>query len=162
MGEVSVRKASASDVSVLQRALYLAAMWRGERDDSSPERVLAHEYLVIYHHGWSRHGDIGVVAEVDGEPIGAAYGRLFSEEEHGHGYIDEHTPEIAIGVEYAFRGRGVGSQLLAALGEAYRRAGVTTLSLSVEKDNRAAGLYRRHGYDVTIEDDTAFVMVKGL
>ncbi len=162
MSELVVRPAGDTDLPVLQRALYHAAMWRGEQSDYPPERVLAHEYFAMYHEGWGRPGDRGVVADVAGEPVGAAYGRLFSEDRHGHGYVHPEIPEIAVGVEPAHRGRGIGAALLVALADAYRAAGTTALSLSVEKDNPAVRLYRWHGYVTLEEDDNALVMLKGL
>jgi hypothetical protein len=40
---------------------------------------------------------LGVVADVDGVFVGAAYYRLI----HGYGYVDERTPEVTIGVDSA-------------------------------------------------------------
>ncbi len=51
-----------------------------------------------------------------------------------------------MGVVQAWRGRGVGSCLLDALIAAAREEGLTSLSLSVEPDNRARRLYERVGF----------------
>jgi ribosomal protein S18 acetylase RimI-like enzyme len=52
-----------------------------------------------------------------------------------------------IGVHPSARGKGVGGQLIHAFAEAARRAGYTSLVLSVETDNPAAiALYEKHGF----------------
>lgn len=160
MGEIKLRRATEDDLPALRRALYIAATWAGL--DLPQARVLADDYIAMYHTGWGRDGDLGVVALDGDEPVGAGFGRLFTEDQHGHGYVDSATPEIAIGVEPAFRGRGVGGRLLSALDVAYRDAGVEALALSVEKANPAVRLYERHGYVRVREDDNACVMVRRL
>lgn len=160
--EMVVRPVGPADLGVVQRALYLAALWAGEDEQWPPGRVLAHEYFVMYHAGWGREGDVGVMAVVDGAPIGAAFGRLFTEEEHGHGFVDRDTPEIAIGVEPSHRGRGIGRALLTALADAYRRLGITAMSLSVENGNQAVRLYERAGFVTVRHDGNARVMLARL
>ncbi len=56
-------------------------------------------------------------------------------------------PEVSMGVERPSRSRGVGTLLLDALITASREAGLPALSLSVETDNYARGLYERFGFD---------------
>lgn len=162
MSAIHVRPAAPDDLPRLQRALYLAALWSGEREGWSQDRVLSHEYFVMFHDGWGRPGDVGVVADVDGAAAGAAFGRLFTADRHGYAFVDPQTPEITIGVEPEFRRRGVGAELLRGLAAAYERTGVEALALSVEKENPAVRLYEWHGYVVIEEDEDAFLMVKRL
>ena len=56
------------------------------------------------------------------------------------------------------RGSGAGSELLKALMERARADGYGSISLSVEKDNPAVGLYERHGFRTVREDDGAYTM----
>lgn len=79
----------------------------------------------------------------DGAPVGyvaVAFG--FSLEYLGRdAFIDD------LFIRPAFRGRGLGSQVLAAVEPACRALGVRTLHLEVERRNlRAQALYRRHGF----------------
>jgi ribosomal protein S18 acetylase RimI-like enzyme len=99
------------------------------------------KYLV----GWQRPGDFGLIAERNGEIIGAAWARRFSAEQLRLPYGDEDTPKVTIGVKPNARGQGVGDKLMRALiGEAARRG--LGLCLSVRSENPARRLYERLGF----------------
>lgn len=83
----------------------------------------------------------------DNLPVGAAWCRLWTDDDHSFGYVDAATPEIGIGVRRDDRRRGIGSALVAELIEQARLRGVRQLSLSVEPDNPAARLYRKFGFE---------------
>ena len=94
-----------------------------------------------------RPGDAGCIAEADGTPIGAAWYRLWTGQQHSYGYVDPSTPELAIGVLAQHRGRGVGAALLEALLQTARETSIRRVSLSVEIDNPALRLYERLGFE---------------
>ncbi len=71
--------------------------------------------------------------------------RAFPPEDPGYGFVAAGTPELAVAVLPAWRGRDVGAALMAALIAACREAGTSALSLSVRPDNRARHLYERLG-----------------
>ena len=109
--------------------------------------LLADPAVSLYIEGWGRQGDVGVIAEDESySPLGAAWYRVFSQEEHGYGFVRPDMPEMTIGVSPTERGQGIGTALLGALAEQARREGLPGLSLSVEDDNRAASLYERAGF----------------
>jgi ribosomal protein S18 acetylase RimI-like enzyme len=149
---VAIRAGSTDDLPAIEAALLRAANW----DSSREPRLLDDPALAPYRDGWGRQGDLAAIAEAEGRAIGAAYCRLTQ----GYGYIDDDTPEVTIGVESSYRGRGIGSQLLGALADLARNHGFDRLSLSVEPDNPARRLYERVGYrQVGVDAGGGVVMV---
>lgn len=159
MSEFDVREASVRDLPFLRAMLVEAAYWRpGDRPDDL-EAALARPDLVYLLADYGRHGDVGVVAEQGGHALGAAWFRSWTRELHSYGFVDEETPELAIGVRADWRGRGVGAALLTRLLELAKARGVERVSLSVELDNPARRLYERMGFTRYDEADGAMTMV---
>jgi ribosomal protein S18 acetylase RimI-like enzyme len=131
---------------MLRHAYY--ARW-GNEADVPLERYVA---------GWGRPGDSGLLAIDEFQPVGAAWYRLFEEEEPGYGFVDEGTPELTIAIVPSRRGRGLGEELLTALLEQARSEGYRRISLSVEPDNPALHLYEQHGFARVGERGGALVM----
>lgn len=59
----------------------------------------------------------------------------------------------------AWRGQGIGETLLRAVEECARAEGIRALSLSVESDNYAVGLYERIGFRVIERSGGALTML---
>jgi L-phenylalanine/L-methionine N-acetyltransferase len=88
-------------------------------------------------------GNIELVAVVDGQIVGSGGLQRFSGRR-------AHVGRIGMGVHDAWRNRGIGTALLAALIEAADRwLGLRRLELNVYIDNeQAIRLYRRFGFDM--------------
>ena len=145
-----IRPAGPQDVRFLRDMLHHAFYRRESGGEEQP--------VYRYVSGWGRHGDAGVIAIDAGFPVGAAWYRLFKEAEPGYGFVDEQTPELAVAVVPSRRGRGLGRELLTALMERARRDGFESLSLSVEDDNPAIGLYEALGFRAVAEQGTHLTM----
>ena len=161
-----IRPLTDDDVPFMRRMLDAAAFWRPLtlrwRIARPVLRVLVRRYLALYHAGWGRDGDLGLVVEIDGEPVGAVWYRFFTEASHGDGYIDERTPELAIAVVEGHRGQGIGRALLLAIADAARERGVERIGLCVDHDNPAKRLYASVGYRELAPDDPEGRMVLDL
>jgi ribosomal protein S18 acetylase RimI-like enzyme len=88
---------------------------------------------------------------------GAAWYRLFTEEEPGFGFVDEETPEVTIAVVPSRRGKGAGKELLEALLDRARADGYASVSLSASPDQQS--YYERFGFETVSEDPHAVTMV---
>lgn len=155
---MDLRLAQPSDVAALERLLLEAVNWSPDRSQLTLKELQDNDTLVRYVEEWPRDDDAGIIAEGDDGVVGAAWFRRFARDRPGFGFIDELTPEVSVAVAPGLRGRGVGSQLLAALIEIGRERGFEGLSLSVDSGNPAVHLYRRLGFVVALDDHGSYTM----
>lgn len=143
---VTLRPLAPADEPFLWEMLYVAAGL--DEAGTPPDAMRANPSFARYVEGWGRGHDAGVLAvdEATGRPVGAAWMRLLTGERRGYGWVDDATPELAIAVLPAHRGRGIGTRLLSAL-IATARGSYPALSLSVRATNPAVRLYRRLGFE---------------
>ena len=144
---IETRPVEGHDVEFLWEMVYWAA--HVDEDDGVGRDDIRRDPDLIGHvDGWGREGDLGVVAEVDGRPIGAAWLRLFVPGVSDFSvFVDDRTPELVIAVTPNALGRGIGSLLLRELFD--RADGLhETVVLSSRADNPAVRLYERFGFVV--------------
>jgi len=144
----SIREAKADDGSFMTEMLVEAVNWSPEWKRKSRSRVLATHKTAHYIVGWPHDTDLGVVAETDGERIGAAWLRFLSATDPGYGFVAADIPELTLGVATKWRGRGVGRALLRAIADHAQSAGIRQISLSVERKNFAQKLYLSEDYQI--------------
>ncbi len=158
MPSLVIRPATVADMPFLWDMLFDSvfitdderAAWRHD-PEPPPE-------LVRYLDGWGRRGDAGVVAEDGhGNPLGAAWYRLFATFDRGNGILAyRNIPELAIAVVPEHRGRHIGRDLLTSLARTAKADGFQRLMLSVDPDNvHAAHLYERVGFVLVDSGDPA-------
>ena len=156
---LQIRSAEPRDTRLLRVLIREAAFWRPGQSRPSLELALADPAVARYVENFGRRGDVGVIALLDRTAVGAAWWRYFSADAPGYGFVDESIPEVSIAVLPGHRGKGVGTQLLNELRRRARDQGVRRLSLSVERDNAAYGLYERLGFQAIGRDEGAQTMV---
>ena len=139
------------------------AIFIPEGGERPPRHVVQQPALRKYAEHYGRPGDVGFVAieEGTGQPIGAAWARVFTAKNKGYGYVGEDTPELTIALQPAYRGQRIGTALLERLIDAVQDEH-TALSLSVWPENPAFRLYQRMGFVVVEEQGRAVTMVKTL
>ncbi len=159
----SVRPAVEDDHPFLLEMLYEAAYWRTDQPRPPRDEALARPELSKILDGWGRHGDAALIAVTRcGVPVGAAWYRYWTREDHSYGFVDEATPELGIAVRRSQRGLGIGTRLLRELMRYARAAGIKTLSLSVEVENFSLKLYERWGFKRVSAAGGAWTMIANL
>lgn len=159
---MNIRPVTPQDVEFLKRMLYEAARWNPDWPREPIEEVLEEPMLHRYYDEWGRSGDGGVIAEIEGQPVGAAWYRQFTADVPGFGFVDEKTPELSIAVEPLHRRKGIGGALLRACMVEAREEGFQALSLSVAVHNRSRMMYQRAGYEKVDEVGDHWTMVANL
>jgi ribosomal protein S18 acetylase RimI-like enzyme len=147
--QLQLLEAQPAHEDILWVMLYYAAHM--EKDgETSLYAAKGHPYLDRYVAGWGRPGDYGVIAWRDGQAVGAAWSRIFRDEERTIGYIDDATPEIAVAVLPHIIGQGIGTELMQAYLVGVRKQ-CSQVALNVRADNPAYRLYQRLGFQTIAE-----------
>ncbi len=140
----------------LYQAIYVPEGFKGEvprsviRDD--PKCRAAYEGF------GERPDDRALVAEVDGNVVGACWVRTTDE----YGHIDDATPSFSISLFEQYRGCGIGTALMTRMLDELQSAGYARTSLSVQKENPALRLYERLGFRIIGNgaDESEWLMVR--
>ena len=147
-----------SDAIFLRGMLYEAAAPLG-RERPSADQLMSNPQVTAFVDGWGRPGDHGIVAEVDLDPVGAAWFRVFPDDDPEGGFVGGDTPELLIALVPEHRGKGVGGLLLSALLDKAREEGKSSIGGNVHRSNLpAVALLRRHGFVVRRERDAVLTM----
>lgn len=155
---IMIREIRETEIPMLKDFLY-EAVFIPQGAEAPPRAVVDTPELQVYVRDFGRQvPDIGLVAEVDGKVIGAVWARIM--EDYGH--IDARTPSLAIALFKAYRGLGIGTELMRAMFTRLAEKGWGQVSLSVQKLNGAVRLYRRLGFKVADENSEEYIMVKEL
>ena len=154
----TTRLAALIDAHFLREMLYEAAAGMAKARPAADE-VLANPKITAFVDGWGRPGDHGVIAEWGVQPVGAAWFRVFPDDDLSGGFIGGETPELLIALVPEHRGKGVGNLVLSALLEKARLEGKRSIGLNVPRANLPAiALFRRHGFVVVRDRDAVLTM----
>lgn len=146
---VAPRALEPRDQAVLWECLHVA-LWDPPPAGLRPREVLQRPEVRIYAEAWGAPGDVGVIAERHGAPVGAAWMRLLRDGA-GLAYVDDATPQLGIAVLPPFQRQGHGRRLLLAAIDAGTRAGYRRIALTVHPANPAIALYRACGFELAGE-----------
>ena len=156
---VRIRPAGPGDLPFLEAMLIEAFFWDPAVPRPGLTEVRRQPGFAKLLAGWGREGDRALVSEENGVPVGAAWFRLWTEDDHSYGFAGEEIPEIAIAIDPAHRSQGIGRLLLDALIQAAREDGFSALSLSVSPANQARYLYERAGFHRVGESGASWTYV---
>ena len=153
-----IREMQQAEYPLLEKFLYEAIFIPNGVEPPAKSIIYSPELQVyISEFGTSKH-DISLVADINGEVVGAVWVRIMND----YGHIDDKTPSFAISVYKEYRGKGIGTALMKEMLTILKRRGYEQASLSVQKANFAAEMYRKLGFQVIGENEEEYLMVKSL
>ena len=144
--EYEIRDLRSDEYPLLEDFLYEAIFVPADFEGEVPRTIIFDDPMckAAFEGFGSREDDIALVATLDDKPIGACWVRTTNE----YGHIDDRTPSFSISLYEPYRGNGIGTALMTAMLEELRRRGFDRASLSVQKENPAARLYQRLGFEI--------------
>ena len=155
---IFIRPLTEADEPFLWEMLY-QALYVPEGHPPFPREIVQEPEISRYVQGWGKTNDLGFVALEGDKPVGAVWVRLLQGDHRGFGYVDETTPELSIAVYPEYRGKGIGSRLIAHLLEK-AQARYRAICLSVSPDNPAIRLYQRLGFEAAGENRSSLTLLK--
>ncbi|HNX65284.1 MAG TPA: GNAT family N-acetyltransferase [Bacteroidales bacterium] len=155
------RKISKEDYPVLREYLY-EAIYLPEGVEPYDRSIIDLPEIARYINNWNDSSDFGLIACNEDETVGVIWGRLFMEDNKGYGFIDINTPEISMAINKKYRNQGFGTALMKEFINLAREKRFKSLSLSVDKRNRAYNLYVRTGFIIVDDRGPDYIMKKKL
>lgn len=153
-----IRKLKKQEYPLLDNFLY-EAIFIPEGIEAPPKTIITSPELQVYvEHFGELKDDWGLAAEVDGKIAGAVWVRIMND----YGHIDDETPSLAISLYKEYRGLGIGTAMMKEILALLKAHGYQQVSLSVQKANYAAKLYRKVGFEVVRENEEEYIMVNYL
>lgn len=153
--DFKIRFISEEEVGVLEDFLY-EAIYVPEGESAPPRSIINQPELQVYISDFGKEkDDIGMVAEADGQIIGAVWVRIMND----YGHIDNNTPSFAISVYKDYRGFGTGTDLMKEMLRVLKARGYKQASLSVQKANYAVRMYQKVGFQIVDENEEEYIML---
>ena len=150
-----IRELKKEEVNVLDTFLYEAIFV--PKGETPPEQdIIRNPELQIYISDFgTKKDDICFVAEVQSQIVGAVWVRIMND----YGHVDDETPSFAISMLKEYRHCGIGTKLMEKMLSELKKRGYKQASLSVQKLNYAAEMYKKIGFEVVDENDEEYIMV---
>ena len=156
--EYKIRQMKNTEYPLLNDFLY-EAIYVPTGIEPPPKTVIYSPELQVYiaDFGKKEH-DIAFVAEVNQKIIGAVWVRIMND----YGHIDNETPSLAISLYKEYRGQGIGTDMMKEMLSLLKTHGYKRVSLSVQKANYAAEIYRKICFEIVSENKEEYIMVNHL
>lgn len=151
-----IREMQRTEYPLLENFLY-EAIFIPNGVEPPPKSIIYRPELQVYisEFGTNKH-DIAFVADIDGKIVGAVWVRIMND----YGHIDDTTPSFAISVYKEYRGKGIGTALMKKILATLKERGYKQASLSVQKENFAAKMYQKLGFQIIGVNEEEFLMLK--
>ncbi len=149
------RELRKTETELLKDFLY-EAIFIPEGVEPPERRIIEQPELKLYYEDFgSGRADCCIVAEDDGQVVGAVWTRIMND----YGHVDDDTPSFAISLYKDYRGRGIGTRLMKMMLALLKEKGFKRASLAVQKANYAVRMYLKTGFVITDENDEEYIMV---
>ncbi len=159
MTDYTIRPLNLWETALLEEFLY-ESIFQPPGTPLLPKEVVKEPELRIYFEHFGKKDDHCLVAEHQGNVVGAVWTRILAGPTRGYGNVDDATPEFAISLYPEFRNQGMGRALMKAMLSLLKEKGYKQASLSVQKGNvYAVRLYRSLGFQVFFEAEEEYVLV---
>ena len=156
--EYTIRKMTVPEYPLLSDFLY-EAIFIPNGIKPPPRDIIASPELQIYVERFGAlKDDFALVAEIVGKIVGAVWVRIMND----YGHIDEETPSLAISLYKEYRGQGIGTNMMKEMLSLLKTHGYKRVSLSVQKANYAAEMYRKIGFEIARENEEEWIMIYNL
>ena len=156
--EYTIRKMTVPEYPILSDFLY-EAIFIPNGIKPPPRDIIASPELQIYVERFGAlKDDFALVAEIEGKIVGAVWVRIMND----YGHIDEETPSLAISLYKEYRGQGIGTNMMKEMLSLLKTHGYKRVSLSVQKANYAAEMYRKIGFEIARENEEEWIMIYNL
>ena len=152
---VLIRKLRTEEKDLLKDFLYEAIFIPDGVEPPARDIVERPELKVYYECFGSGTADYCLVAEAEGQVVGAVWTRIMDD----YGHVDDETPSFAISLIPEYRGRGIGTEMMKEMLSLLKGRGYKQASLAVQKANYAVRMYENVGFDVADENAEEFIMV---
>ena len=154
MADWKVRGIRSDEIPCLQEFLY-EAIFIPEGEEPPDRDILEKPELKVYTEDFgSRGGDLCLIAESGGKPVGAVWTRIMQD----YGHVDDATPSLAISLFREFRGKGIGTELMRGILKELKQHGFMRVSLAVQKANYALRVYEKAGFRIIGENAEEYIM----
>ncbi len=152
---IEIRCIRENELGLLKDFLY-EAIFIPEGVEPPSRDIVEKPELRVYTDGFgTKSGDNCLVATHEGKIVGAVWTRIM----HDYGHVDDETPSFAVSLYKEYRGKGIGTRLMAEMLDILRNQGYKRASLAVQKANYAVKMYQKTGFQITNENDEEFIMV---
>ncbi len=156
--EYKIRPILKDEYSILEDFLY-EAIFVPPGTPAPPKSIIDQPELQVYVAGFgTKKDDIGLVAEIDHNPVGAVWVRIMND----YGHIDNDTPSFAISLYKEYRGFGIGTELMKEMLRILKERGYKQASLAVQKANYAVSMYQKTGFKIVDENAEEYIMICNL
>ena len=153
-----IREIKDSEYELLNEFLYEAIFI--PEDTAPPDKdIVNNPELQIYTENFGqRPDDKCLVAEVNGNIVGAVWTRIMND----YGHVDHGTPSFAISLYKEYRGFGIGTEMMKRMLSLLKQSGYKKASLSVQKENFASEMYLKLGFEIVNENEEEYIMLISL